>query len=352
MDASHTSEALDRALLAANVCRATDPAIWPTPPDQLDPARFAATIRTHPLKACQIALLGLPDDLGVKLNNGRPGAAKAPAAIRDALTRYGAADPAGIPFPLVFDAGDVSPAPGGNVEALNATHRRVSDAAAALTRNGFFPIALGGGHDLTFAFVRGVIEATLTPEPTHPTHAAEVLQAAVSEGSSMFAGIYFDAHLDVRDTPGSGMPFRALVEQCGVGPLLAVGPSTLVNTREHARWFAHVGGVIAEDQLPTMAESAAQLLEPIDGFQHLFASLDLDVIDAAAAPGVSAMNPAGLTPTQVARMVYHVAQHPRLRCFDIMELCPPHDQQGRTARLAAHLLLTFLQGWKQGRPLA
>jgi arginase family enzyme len=31
--------------------------------------------------------------------------------------------------------------------------------------------------------------------------------------------------------------------------------------------------------------------------------------------------------------------------MDFMELSPPHDAQGRTARLAAHLFLAFLAGF-------
>jgi arginase family enzyme len=43
-------------------------------------------------------------------------------------------------------------------------------------------------------------------------------------------------------------------------------------------------------------------------------------------------------------------QDPGVRCFDIMELCPAHDEGGRTARLAAHVFLSFLRGFA-GRPV-
>ena len=47
--------------------------------------RFAGTIRHDSPDGCAIALLGLPDDTGVGLNNGRPGAKDGPAAFRAAL---------------------------------------------------------------------------------------------------------------------------------------------------------------------------------------------------------------------------------------------------------------------------
>ena len=41
---------------------------------------------------------------------------------------------------------------------------------------------------------------------------------------------------------------------------------------------------------------------------------------------------------------------PRVRCFDLMELNPAQDPDGRTARVAAHLFLSFLQGFALRKP--
>ena len=78
--------------------------------------------------------------------------------------------------------------------------------------------------------------------------------------------------------------------------------------------------------------------------KDFFVSFDLDVLDASHAPGVSAMNPAGWSTAAATRMLLALAQSPRLRCIDFMELCPAHDPEGRTARVAAHMLLTTLRG--------
>lgn len=321
----------------------TTPGRWPVIPA----GRFAASITTDAsdMAGCEVALLGLPDDLGVRLNNGRPGAAEGPAAFRAALAGYGVESPAGFKWPKVFDAGDVVPAEGvgrGGEKALIETHRRVTEAALALHRAGLFPIAVGGGHDLTFPFVRAAIEH-------HRVKKAE-----------SFAGVYFDAHLDVRPTVGSGMPFRRLIEECSAGPLMIVGYNPLANAREHALYFtAACGGrnVIADDDLVSRIDELAgpdDLLSPLHNedpasIDHLFASFDLDAVDAAFAPGVSAMNAAGLNPREAARLVFIAASHPRLRCLDFMELSPPHDDRGRTARLTAHLFLHALMGLRLGR---
>lgn len=89
-----------------------------------------------------MGLIGLADDLGVRLNSGRPGAKGGPSAFRAALARYGSSDAA---WPGVFDAGDVDPAPGDDAAALDRTHARVTEAVAALLDAGLLPVGVGGG---------------------------------------------------------------------------------------------------------------------------------------------------------------------------------------------------------------
>ena len=279
----------------------TTAAQWPP----IAAGRFAATIRHDSPAGCSVALLGLPDDTGVKLNHGRPGAKGGPKAFRAALARYGTALPG---LPRVFDAGDVPPG-----RSLEETHRRITAATDALLDAGLFPIAIGGGHDLTFPFVR-----------------------AVAAKYPRLAGIYFDAHLDVRETRGSGMPFRKLVEACGVTALHLHGFRPLVNSPEHLAWFKAHGGKI---------HASAKVALP--KAKNLFASFDLDVLDAAHAPGVSALNPAGWSGREAEAWVRACGADRRVRCFDLMELNPRFDSAGRTARLAAHLFLAFLPGFAQ-----
>lgn len=294
---------------SAHVLPHCSPATWP--PD-VAPSRFASGLRHSP-DGCRVALIGLPDDLGVRLNSGRPGAAEGPAAFRAALARYGVGSPSGWQWPSVFDAGDVMPAEGDSADALAETHGRVTLAVEAALDLGLFPIGVGGGHDLTFAFVR----------PLALRHPGMV-------------GYYLDAHLDVREAAGSGMPFRRLIEDCGVQALRLVGMNPMANAAEHVAYFVeHHGRVMGGAEFEASARS-----EPLDAF----ASLDLDVLDGAFAPGVSAANPVGMSSREVERLVGALGRSHRIRCFDIMELNPRFDVDGRTARVAAHMFLTFLKG--------
>ncbi len=296
----------------------------PVYPPGISPTRFASTLRTDSAKDCQIGLLGLADDLGVKLNYGRPGANDGPRAFREALAKYGVADPHGFDWPRVFDAGDILPAEGETEAALHETHRRITAATKAVLDLGLFPIAIGGGHDLTFPFVRGVIE-------WHRDNKNETIEH----------GIYFDAHLDVRETVGSGMPFRRLIEACGVKTLTIGGWNPFANSRSHMDWFIQHGGRHWEGPFTQWAH------EKFDFEKQLhFVSLDLDVLDASVAPGVSALNPAGWCPGQLS-FLKQLGHDATCRCFDIMELNPRFDIDSRTARVAAHLFLTFLHGFAE-----
>lgn len=297
----------------------------PIYPSGISPTRFASTIRADSAQGCQIGLLGLADDLGVKLNNGRPGAKDGPRAFREALAKYGVADPHGFDWPKVFDAGDIIPAEGETEASLHETHRRVTAATKAILDLGLFPIGIGGGHDLTFPFVRGVIE-------WHRERRNEAIEH----------GIYFDAHLDVRETVGSGMPFRRLVQECGVRGLIIAGMNDFANSGEHVAWFEAHRGRRWENQMSAWDHGEFEL----EDSPH-FVSVDLDVLDASVAPGVSALNPAGWFPSELSNCAMRAGKNELIRCFDIMELNPRFDIDSRTARVAAHLFLTFLHGFAE-----
>ncbi len=290
-------------------------------------SRLAAHIRTDTPDGCTVAILGMPDDTGVRLNNGRPGAKDGPGAFRAALARYGVATPPEYDLPRVFDAGDVAPpacTPGHEAAALTEMHRRVSEAAESLASRGMTVVGIGGGHDLTYALVRGVARA----------HAGKKL-----------LGLYYDAHLDVRDTIGSGMGFRRLLEENIAASLRIVGFSPEVNSREHTQWFIRNRGSLGSTAAPRIGGL------PDDKNSKGFVSVDLDAIDMSSAPGVSAPNPAGLAARDVAADLKQIGFAMELACLDFMELCPPHDEGGRTARIAAHLFVSYLHGIGLRKPL-
>jgi formiminoglutamase len=319
----------------------TVPGLWPP----LRDARFASGIERDveaflagrgPGAAPAVAILGLPDDTGVALNHGRLGAAAGPGAFRTALARYGGtydlARGVATAVPVV-DAGDVLPAPGEAEEALLETHERVGEAAAALYAAGLLPVFVGGGHDLTLPTVRAFVEGT--------------------EGGAV-GGINVDAHLDVRERVGSGMAFRRLLDEGRIDArrFVTFGAARFVHEAEHVRWLQGLGAtVVGVEQARAGDEEIARAFERATGSgggtSRLFVTLDLDAIDVAHAPGVSATNPDGLDVPTVTAIAERAGRSPAVGHFDLMELSPPHDPDGRTARLAALLFLHFVAGFAE-----
>lgn len=318
----------------------TVPGLWPP----LDDTRFASRIERDvapflegrsPGATPALALLGLPDDTGVALNRGRVGAAGGPAGFRAALARYGgsydlARDTETV-VPVV-DAGDVLPARGDGEAALLETHERVREAASALYAAGLTPVFVGGGHDLTLPTVRAFAEASGGP----------------------VGGINVDAHLDVRERVGSGMAFRRLLDEGRIDArrFVTFGAARFVHDAEHVRWLQGLGAtLIGVERARGGDEEIGRAFQCAtgsgDGTPRCFVTLDLDAIDVAHAPGVSATNPDGLDVRTVTALAERAGRSPAVGHFDLMELSPPHDTDGRTARLAALLFLHFVAGFAE-----
>jgi len=279
-----------------------------------------------------LGLIGVGSDLGVTNGGGREGARLGPEAIRGELRRYGAAydfeSEADLSTLSIIDVGDLNVDP----DSIEVTHRRLSEAVEAMLAERIFPIVLGGGHDLTFAGVRGLAKAS----------------------QEALGGIAIDAHFDVREARegqiSSGTPFRRILEELSVPGerFVEIGANGCVNARIHfdylmgkkARIFS-----LSETREKGMREVFAKALQTIaHQTQGIFVSFDLDSVAQAFAPGVSAPSPEGLTPREITDAAYLAGLEPKLRYLDIMELNPNFDQDNRTARLAVAILHAFFSG--------
>jgi arginase family enzyme len=77
---------------------------------------------------------------------------------------------------------------------------------------------------------------------------------------------------------------------------------------------------------------------------HLYVSIDLSVLDPAAAPGVSEPAPGGLTSRELFRVVRLLVSDDRLAGLELIETVPSLDESSRTvdaaARAVAHAVST------------
>jgi formiminoglutamase len=76
----------------------------------------------------------------------------------------------------------------------------------------------------------------------------------------------------------------------------------------------------------------------------VLATIDVDGIGAAWAPGVSATNPWGISADLALQLARTFGAHPAVACFDLMEYAPAQDRDGQTGRLLAFMVAAFIEG--------
>ena len=80
----------------------------------------------------------------------------------------------------------------------------------------------------------------------------------------------------------------------------------------------------------------------IDENDFVMLSLSLDVFSPAFAPGVSNIQPLGLTPWQVIPLLRQVAASGTVIGYDLSELVPKYDIDQRTMKLAATFIYEII----------
>ncbi len=280
-------------------------------------------------RAGEAALLGFACDAGVLRNQGRPGAAQGPHAIRRML--------AGIPahgLKILHDVGDVA-CDDGNLE--NAQQRYAAEVARLLAA-GAHTLALGGGHEIAWGSFMGL---------------RQWLDSGQDHGPVLVLNL--DAHFDLRTgrPASSGTPFDQVVTLCAERGLplqyACLGVSRLSNTAALFARAEEVGAFWVEDVDMREADLAARLAD-VDRLlaqaRHVYLTVDLDVLPASVMPGVSAPAAYGVPLEVVERIVTRVAASGKLRLADLAEANPDFDIDNHGARVAARLAWRILNAWR------
>lgn len=278
-------------------------------------------------------IVGFRCDEGVRRNQGRPGAAHAPKELRRALAGL----PAKTSMAALADAGDVVCDDGD----LEGAQTELAYVVSEVLASGGRPLVFGGGHEVAWGTYSGL--------RLHQQREAD--NAATPFALRKLLIINFDAHFDLRQKrpANSGTPFDQIAIDCAERGVTfnyaCFGISDLSNT---ASLFAHAKrlGVhyvldvdMQETQLPHRLDQLQRLLDAAD---DVYLTIDLDVLPAATAPGVSAPAALGVPLSVVEAMVLCVRASGKLRVADIAEYNPTLDQDGRTARAAARLAYRLL----------
>ena len=279
--------------------------------------------RIHP---ANYALVGFCSEEGILRNQGRLGAAEGPSSFRDA---FGAL-PCLFPHEKsIFDFGDVMV----KDHDLESAQELLTEILIYLIKNDFRPLVIGGGQELSVA----------------QYNALKHINPNVDLGM-----VNFDSHFDMREpldrsksTSGSefyqiAQDLHARSKECDY---TCIGLQALSNTQdlfEEARKKSVIS-ILAEDIHLGNTQELIQLLEQFFTKKRaIYLTCDLDVFSSAYAPGVSAPQPLGLNPWHIIPILKKLIQTGKVVAFDVCELCPKHDIEGLTAKLAALLAVTFI----------
>jgi arginase family enzyme len=146
------------------------------------------------------------------------------------------------------------------------------------------------------------------------------------------------------------MPFRSLIQAGSLNParFVELGLGRFANDEADLSWLRELGArLIYAHDIQLSGFDPQRELEFALGEGAGFLSIDLDGLDQSVAPGVSAPNPLGLSLWHAALLAERAGASQGLLHFDLMELNPTYDQDGRTARAAALIFLHFMAGFQR-----
>ena len=276
-------------------------------------------------------LVGEPYDGAVI---GTKGAREGPGAIRESLAALKTRLLDGFAVGNVGDLGDVAALRDADEDTpVSEVQERVRDVAERVHAADAFPVFLGGDNSLSYA------------------NAAPLLD----DGS--LGCINFDAHLDVRevrDDATSGTPYRQLFE-AGLDAYACVGARDFETSSSYVDYVRERGGLIvtaAEATNPPEPFEESNVLmnrikRAMGNVDRVYVSVDMDVLDAAAAPGVSAPTPGGLSTLDLFRLVRTVVSDLNVVGFEIVETAPRLDPSDRTVNAASRMVAHALAGAKE-----
>lgn len=232
----------------------------------------------------------------------------------------------------VGDAGDVLM----HTTDIPLSHMRIEQSAAALASS--YPASvtcmIGGDHSTTACSVRGI-------KTVYPEDVIGILQ--------------FDTHLDVRDPkelgPANGTPIRQLIDGGTVKGehIVNIGLHGFFNAKpliEYAKQHSiqMVALAAARRQGITAAVRSA-LAALTDRTDRIYVTVDMDVLDISAAPGVPASTPGGMSAAELFEALLEVGRHAAVKHIDFVCLDPSRDTAAdQTVKTGVCAWLQYISG--------
>ena len=283
----------------------------------------------------RFAFIGVPFDEG---NVGKPGSEEGPREFRLASQEY---------FPYWFeyevdlagscvDCGDVQMPKVNPAISYDRIYRAVGEVLAA----GLTPIICGGDRSISIP-------------------AARALSDHIG-GDKRMGYLHFGAHLDLADSWAgeknvSTCALARITELANlagdnvahVGARNSLNPKDWIDLARARDIRFHPMFEVLERGVDAVAEEAIGRVW--NGTDAQYLSFNFNVMDASAAPGVTASEPGGLESREMMRIASAIGARGSVGVIDVSELCPIFDVSGTTSRLAVCVVLRILAAMARSR---
>ena len=288
-----------------------------------DIATFMRTKRHDITDELDIALVGVPFDMGV---NFRSGARHGPAQVREMSRLIRQIHPtSGIkPYDLctVADVGDAPVNPLDmlkSVDMIQEFYERIHAAGAA-------PISIGGDHTIPLPILRAIAK------------------------DAPVGIVHFDAHADTLDELAGtkinhATTFRRGVEEELIDPkrTIQIGLRGSRFSENDIQWGLDAGmRCMIMDEYEEIGRAAAiEEIGRVTGDGPVYITFDIDGLDPAFAIGTGVPEVGGLS-VRDSQVMIRSLRGKHLVGADICEVAPPLDPSGHTAVSAANLMFEML----------
>lgn len=309
-----------------------DPTDSAVTPRYAEIATFMRAARGEIAAPLDIALVGVPLDLGATY---RSGARQGPSGVREASRLIRQINPTtGVaPYRLcnIADVGDAPTHPLSvekSVELVEAFYRRIHAVGAA-------PISIGGDHTVPLPVLRAIAAERPVGLIQIDSH---------SDTFDEFMGTRYNHATFVRRAVEEGLLDPKRIIQIGLRGTRYSDDDIVYGDKAGIR-------MITMDEFETLGR--AKVIEEIGkvvGDQPVYISIDIDGLDPKDAPGTGVPEPGGIM-MRDAQMILRALTGREVIGGDICEVVPSLDPSGITCINAANLMfeLTCLAAVVRGR---
>jgi agmatinase len=293
-----------------------------TEPPYAGATSFLRTRYSRDLAGVDVAVLGVPYDLGV---TNRPGTRFGPRAVRQASTQIAWGPQHPFDFDprdrlAIVDYGDVAY----DVGYVDDMLRQVEATAGTIIDAGASVLALGGDHFVSLPLLR-----------------------AHARRHGKLALVHFDAHSDTwRDTNYThGTMFFHAMNEGLIDPARSVQTGIRTHNPE-----SHGFTILPPEKIDALGlDGVVETIKRTVGTSKAYLSFDIDCLDPAFAPGTGTPVCGGLT-SYAALQILARLDGIAFVGMDLVEVAPAYDVGEITALAGASLAMQYLTVMAKHRP--